>query len=97
VSDASQFVASRLRELRDQAALSQEQAADLVRVTFKYYQRLESGKVLGIRISTIEKAAVAYGIDLATFFAKRRPKIRALKALPPPHRKTKRSKFGRLK
>jgi transcriptional regulator with XRE-family HTH domain len=90
VSEASQFVASRLRQLRSQAALSQEQAADLVGVTFKYYQRLESGRVLGIRISTVEKITKAYDIDLAAFFSKRKPKTRKLKALPPPHRKRKR-------
>jgi transcriptional regulator with XRE-family HTH domain len=90
VSDASQFIASRLRQLRSQADLSQEQAADLVGVTFKYYQRLESGRVLGIRISTVEKIAKAYGIDLGAFFSRRKPKVRKLKALPPPHRKRKR-------
>jgi len=89
VSEASQFVANRLRQLRSQATLSQEQAADLVGVTFKYYQRLESGWVLGIRISTVEKITKAYGIDLAAFFSKRKPKTRKLKALPPPHRKRK--------
>jgi transcriptional regulator with XRE-family HTH domain len=89
VSDASQFIAGRLRQLRTQAAFSQEQAADLVGVTFKYYQRLESGRVLGIRISTVEKVIKAYGIDLAAFFAKRMPKLRKLKAVPPPHRKRK--------
>jgi transcriptional regulator with XRE-family HTH domain len=86
VSNGSQFVAKRLRELRAQAALSQEQAAALVVVTFKYYQRLESGVILGIRLSSIEKIAHAYGIDLASFFARRNPKIRKPKALPPPHR-----------
>jgi transcriptional regulator with XRE-family HTH domain len=90
VSEASQFVACRLRQLRSQAAISQEQAADLVGVTFKYYQRLESGRVLGMRISTVEKITKAYGINLAAFFSKRKPKIRKLKALPPPHRKRKR-------
>jgi len=89
VSDASQFIAGRLRQLSTQAAFSQEQAADLVGVTFKYYQRLESGRVLGIRISTVEKVIKAYGIDLAAFFAKRMPKLRKLKAVPPPHRKRK--------
>ena len=89
MSDASQFIAGRLRQLRTQAAFSQEQAADLVGVTFKYYQRLESGRVLGIRISTVEKVIKAYGIDLAAFFAKRSPKLRKLKAVPPPHRKRK--------
>jgi transcriptional regulator with XRE-family HTH domain len=89
VSDASQFIAGRLRQVRSQAALSQEQAADLVGVTFKYYQRLESGRVLGMRISTIEKITKAYGIDLEAFFSRRKPKIRKFKAMPPPHRKRK--------
>jgi transcriptional regulator with XRE-family HTH domain len=86
VSHGSHFVAKRLRELRAQATLSQEQAAALVGVTFKYYQRLESGAVSGIRLSTIEKVAHAYGIDLTSFFARRSPKTRMPKALPPPHR-----------
>jgi transcriptional regulator with XRE-family HTH domain len=86
VSFASDFIANRLRELRAQAAFSQEQAAALVGVTFKYYQRLESGTVLGIRVSTIEKIVKAYDIELAAFFAKTKPKIRKPKAAPPPHR-----------
>lgn len=89
MSKASTFVAGRLRQLRSQAALSQEQAADLVGVTFKYYQRLESGGVLGMRLSTIEKVVNAYGIGLEDFFSGRNPKVRKLKALPPPHRKPK--------
>jgi transcriptional regulator with XRE-family HTH domain len=89
VSEASQFVADRLRLLRSLASLSQEQAATLVGVTFKYYQRLESGRVSGMRISTVEKVTKAYGLDLETFFSKRKPKVRKFKALPPPHRKRK--------
>lgn len=89
MSQGSQFVATRLRELRVQAILSQEQAAALVGLTFKYYQRLESGAVPGIRLSTIEKIAHAYGIDLASFFASRKPKIRKPKVVPPPHRRRK--------
>jgi transcriptional regulator with XRE-family HTH domain len=89
VSEASQFIAGRLRILRSQASLSQEQAADLVGITFKYYQRIESGAVLGIRLSSVEKITKAYGIDLETFFSKRKPKVRKFKVPPPPHRKPK--------
>ena len=89
MSDASTYVAGRLRQLRSQAALSQEQAADLVGVTFKYYQHLESRGVPGMRLSTIEKVVNAYGIGLEDFFSGRKPKVRKLKALPPPHRKRK--------
>jgi transcriptional regulator with XRE-family HTH domain len=90
VSDASNFVAARLRQFRNQAALTQEQAATLVGVTFKYYQRLESGTVKGMRLSTIDQVALAYGIDLLSFFSKRKVKLGKILAMPPPHRKTRR-------
>jgi transcriptional regulator with XRE-family HTH domain len=89
VSEASTFVASRLRQLRSRASFSQEQAADVIGVTFKYYQRLESGNVLGIRLSTIDKVTKANGLDLEAFFSKGNPKLQKLKALPPPHRRRK--------
>jgi transcriptional regulator with XRE-family HTH domain len=89
VSDASNFVAARLRQFRNQAALTQEQAATLVGVTFKYYQRLESGTVKGMRISTVEQVARAYGTDLFSFFSKRKTKLGKVVAVPPPHRKSK--------
>jgi transcriptional regulator with XRE-family HTH domain len=92
VGYASQFVGRRLRELRGKADLSQEQTAHLVGVTFKYYQRLEGGKVLGIRLSTIERIADAYSIDLFAFFSKRIPKIQKPKMPPAPHRPKKREK-----
>jgi len=68
----------------------------LVGITFKYYQRLESGAVLGIRLSSVEKITKAYGIDLETFFSKRKPKVRKFKVPPPPHRKPKSRLSGHL-
>jgi len=59
----------------------------LVGVTFKYYQRLESGGVKGMRLSTVEQIADAYGIDLLSFFSKRKAKLGKIVAVPPPHRK----------
>ena len=64
MSEASKFVANRLRQLRKQANLSQEQTASLVGVTFKYYQRLESGMVPAVRLSTIEQIAQAYCVPI---------------------------------
>jgi transcriptional regulator with XRE-family HTH domain len=86
VSDASTFVATRLRQFRNQASLTQEQAATLVGLTFKYYQRLESGTVKGMRLSTVEQVAQAYGVDLLSFFSKRNTKLGKILAVPPPHR-----------
>jgi transcriptional regulator with XRE-family HTH domain len=90
VSEASQFIATRLRQLREQGSLSQEQAANLVNLSFKYYQRLESGTVQGMRLSTVERIAKAYRIDFMVFFYKRKPRIGKLRVPPPPHRKKKR-------
>jgi len=87
VSEASKFIAARLRQFREQASLTQEQAATLVGVTFKYYQRIESGAVKGMRLSTVDQVARAYGIDLLSFFSKRKAKLRKILAAPPPHRK----------
>ena len=89
MSEASTFIATRLRQFREQASLTQEQAATLVGVTFKYYQRLESGGVKGMRLSTVEQVAHAYGIDLLNFFSKSRPKLGKVLAVPPPHRRAK--------
>jgi transcriptional regulator with XRE-family HTH domain len=89
VSNASTFVAARLRQFRSQASLTQEQAATLVGVTFKYYQRLESGVVKGMRLSTVDQVARAYGIDLLSFFSKRQAKLGKISAAPPPRRKAR--------
>jgi transcriptional regulator with XRE-family HTH domain len=89
VSEAPKFVAARLRQFREQASLTQEQAATLVGVTFKYYQRLEAGGVKGMRLSTVEQIAHAYGIDLLSFFTKRKAKLGKIVAAPPPHRKAR--------
>lgn len=90
MSEASKFIAARLRQFRKQASLTQEQAATLVGVTFKYYQRLESGGVNGMRLSTVEQVAHAYGIDLLSFFSNSKAKLGKVRAAPPPHRKTSR-------
>ncbi len=87
MSEGSKFVAARLRQFREEASLTQEQAATLVGVTFKYYQRLESGGVKGMRLSTIEQVADAYGLDLLSFFSVRRVKLAKIVVAPPPHRK----------
>jgi transcriptional regulator with XRE-family HTH domain len=89
VSEASQFVAARLREIRERTFLSQEQASQLTGITFNYYQKLESGKVVGIRLTTIEKAAKAFGLDVPEFFSKRKPKMKSIRVAPPPHRHAK--------
>jgi transcriptional regulator with XRE-family HTH domain len=43
--------------------LTQEQFAELSGIGYKYYQLLEIGKRIDVRLSTVEKLAKAYGIQ----------------------------------
>jgi transcriptional regulator with XRE-family HTH domain len=89
---AAKFLGLRLKELRAAAGLTQEQAASAVGLTFKYYQRAESGVIEGVRLITLEQIALAYGISLSELFAANIPAIRPVHPkLPPPHRKARRT------
>jgi len=88
---AAKFLGLRLKELRVAAGLTQEQAASVVGLTFKYYQRAESGTIEGVRLTTLEQIAIAYGISLSELFATKIPAVRPLHPkLPPPHRQARR-------
>jgi transcriptional regulator with XRE-family HTH domain len=69
-----------LRQLRKQASLTQEQAATLVSVTYKYYQRLEAGRVTGMRLNTVGRIAYAHGLDLLGFFSKKEVRLKKVRA-----------------
>ena len=55
----------RLKQLRKQKGLTQEQVAEKSGFSVKYYQMLESGKRPDMRLSTIERLATAFGISPA--------------------------------
>ena len=77
----------RLRELRDANDLTQEAFAELAGMNYKYYQAVEAGRKKELRISTLEKFAAAYGIELWELLAPQMPKVRLTAA---PKRKQKR-------
>jgi len=88
---AAKFLGLRLRALRSAASLTQEQAAAMIGLTFKYYQRAESGTIEGMRLATLAKVAAAYGISLSDLFATKPPSVRlSSPKLPPPHQKARR-------
>lgn len=91
MSKASEFLGKRLRALRQASKLTQEQAAALVGVTFKYYQRMEAGGIEGLRLSTLEQVSNGYGLSLAELFnnAIPTPKPSRQTALPPHRRSPK--------
>jgi transcriptional regulator with XRE-family HTH domain len=57
------LIAMRLRQLRERHCLTQEQAADLVGVTMRFYQLLESGKKKQVWLETVERLAKPYGLE----------------------------------
>ena len=78
---------ARLRELRKSHALTQEKFSELSGVAYKYYQLIEGGHRVDLRLSTLEKLAKAYGIGVHELLAPNFPKVRAAKI---PAKKAKR-------
>ena len=53
----------RLRDLRVQAGLTQEQFAESSGISYKYYQAIEAGRKRDLRLSTVIRLARAHGIE----------------------------------
>jgi transcriptional regulator with XRE-family HTH domain len=49
--------------LRERHNLSQEQAATLTGMEYKYYQHVEAGRKTRVRLDTLDKIAHAYGLS----------------------------------
>ena len=71
---------ARLRELRKRHSLTQEKFSELSGVAYKYYQLIEGGHRVDLRLSTLEKLAKAYGIGVHELLAPNFPKIRVTKS-----------------
>ena len=67
---------ARLRELRKRHALTQERFSELSGVAYKYYQLIEIGRRIDLRLSTLEKLAGAYGIGVHELLAPAIPKTK---------------------
>jgi len=81
---------ARLRELRKRHALTQEKFSELSGVAYKYYQLIETGRRIDLRLSTLEKLVKPYGIGVHQLLAPNFPKVRfpksAVKKSPPSKR-----------
>jgi transcriptional regulator with XRE-family HTH domain len=85
-----EFIAARLRELRRQHDLTQEQMAALLGADVKWYQRLEWAEK-DLRASTVDRLAALFGIDALAFLSGKLPKtIRPEKVPSAPHRQQNR-------
>ena len=54
----------RLKELRAAHGLTQEEFAELSGISYKYYQAVEAGRKPNLRLSTLERLASAYGLQV---------------------------------
>jgi transcriptional regulator with XRE-family HTH domain len=62
-------IVSRLKELRKSHGLTQEEFSERSGISYKYYQAIEGGIQRDLRLSTWERLAKAYGIELWQLFS----------------------------
>ena len=62
-SQTVQILLSRLKALRLERGLTQEQFAEASGISYKYYQAVEAGRKLDLRLSTIVRLAEAHGME----------------------------------
>jgi len=64
----------RLKELRKIHHVTQEEFSERTGISYKYYQAIETGVKKELRISTLERLADAYGIEVWQLLAPEVPK-----------------------
>ncbi len=67
------LIADRLRALRLRHELTQEEAAELMELSLRFYQLLESGRKKQIWLETVERAAAAYGLAASDLIGSQLP------------------------
>ena len=66
----------RLKELRKLHHVTQEQFSERTGISYKYYQAIETGVKKELRISTLERLANAYGIEVWQLLSPTIPKTK---------------------
>lgn len=67
-STTAKKLAKRIRELREERGWTQEKAARLCRIKYKYYQEYEGKEPRDMRLSTMEKIAKGMEVELSELF-----------------------------
>jgi transcriptional regulator with XRE-family HTH domain len=70
---------TRLKELRKFHRLTQEAFSEQSGISYKYYQAIEGGHKRDLRLSTLERLAKAYGLELWQLFSPQLPRTRLAK------------------
>ena len=76
----------RLRELRKLHGLSQEKFSEVSGFSYKFYQLIEIGKKNDLRLSSLERLAEAYGIEVHELLGPEMPKTKFPKRIRPKQR-----------
>jgi transcriptional regulator with XRE-family HTH domain len=63
----------RLKQLRQMQGLTQEAFAEKAGISYKYYQAVEAGRKRELRLSTLERLAAAYGLEVYQLLAPQLP------------------------
>jgi transcriptional regulator with XRE-family HTH domain len=66
----------RLRRLREAHGLTQEAFSEVSGISYKYYQQVEAGRKPELRLSTLERLAKPYGIEVYQLLAPEFPKTK---------------------
>ena len=61
--DTTQRLLGRLRALRVERGLTQEEFAEQSGISYKYYQAVEAGRKRDLRLSTLDWLAKAHGLE----------------------------------
>jgi len=70
------FIPCRLRALREQLDLTQEEFSEASGINYKVYQSMEAARRWNLRWSSILKLAALHGLAVSEFFASRIPRSR---------------------
>jgi transcriptional regulator with XRE-family HTH domain len=79
-SNTGRHLVARLRDLREQEGLTQEDFAELAGISYKYYQLIEIGRRIDLRLSTLERLAAAYGLKVHQLLAPVVPRVKLNRA-----------------
>jgi DNA-binding XRE family transcriptional regulator len=70
----AEFLAKRLRALREQTGLTQEGFAEHAAISYKVYQSFEVARRWNLEMKTVIKLARIHGLSLSELFSAKTPK-----------------------
>ncbi len=81
-STSLKLLAQRLRELRQRHNLTQEEAAGVCAISYKFYQQIEANRKKQIWLETVERLAAGFGLAAWELLGPDLPKVTKLAKEP---------------